>query len=162
MELVAVEPHVDVVERAHGRPAVLVGKADRDDTVGLHLGRQRLEGIEIFRNLVALLRPEALAVEETPRVVVVRHEVHLAVRAGGGFLQGIREISADLLPDIIDGSEEALAGVELHPVAREPGERVVRRALQVGVDLVLEVVVRHHVGVNGLARLFVKASVTAW
>ena len=54
-------------------------------------------------------------------------------------------------------------GEELHPVAGEPGEHVVRRALQVGVDVVLErlVVLRVHLG-GQAAGLLGEASSTAW
>jgi hypothetical protein len=153
MELVAIEPHVDVVEGAHGRPAVLVGEADGNDAVRLHLRGEGLEGVKGLRHLVPLLRPEALPVEEPPGVVVVGYEVHLAVRPGGGLLQRIGVVAADGFPDVVDGREEALACVELHAVAGEPGKRIVRRALQVGVDLVLEIVVGHHIGGYLLAGL---------
>ena len=44
------------------------------------------------------------------------------------------------LPDVVDGAEQILGGEELHPVAREPGDHVVR-VLQVGGDVLLEGVV---------------------
>ena len=40
VELVAVEAHVQDVERAHGRPAVLVPERERDEAVRLHLRRR--------------------------------------------------------------------------------------------------------------------------
>jgi hypothetical protein len=146
VELVAVGAHVDVVEGAHGGPAVLVAEGNRHEVVGLHLGTQGDEFIEGLRLRVALGCPHALAVEEAPRVVVVRDEVLLAVRTGGCLGEALGVVAADLLPDIVDRGEQPLARVILRAVAGEPSESVVRAALQVGVDVVLEVVVRDGVG----------------
>ena len=153
VELVAVQAHVDVVEGAHGRPAILVGKLDGDDSVALHLLAQGLEFVEGGGDGVTLLRPEALAVEEAPGVVVVRDEVHFSVGACRSLLHGVRVVGANLLPHVVDGCQQALLGVVLHAVAGEPREGVVGTALQVRGDLVLEVVVGDHIGADGDAAL---------
>jgi len=48
------------------------------------------------------------------------------------------EIALDVVPDVVDRLRQALLGEEAHPVSGEPCEGVFRRALEVGVDLVLE------------------------
>ena len=68
VEVVAVEPEVEDVERAHRRPAVLVAEGERDQAVRLDLRGERLELVEGLRDLVALLRRKALAVEDRPRI----------------------------------------------------------------------------------------------
>ena len=55
VELIAVHAHVQDVERAHGRPAVLVGEGERDEAVGLDLLGQRDELVPRLRDGVALL-----------------------------------------------------------------------------------------------------------
>ena len=152
VELVAVLAHVDVVERAHRRPAVLVGEADRDATVRLDLLGQRDVVVPVLRGLVALLLERALPVEQRPRVVVDRHEVLLAVRAGRGGLERVGE-AVQAAPDVADVLEVALLGEELHPVPGEPGGHVVRVGLQVPGDVRLIVVVRHGVYLDRVARL---------
>jgi hypothetical protein len=151
VELEAVQPHIEVVEGAHGRPAVLVRETDRDQTVLLHRGAERFEFVEGLRLGVAAFLPEAFAVEESPGVVVVGHQVLFAVRAGGCGFERIGEVAADLLPEVVDRGDQAFLRVVLHPVTGEPGEGVVRAALQVGIDLLLEVVVRNHVGGHGFS-----------
>ena len=141
MELIAVDAHVDDVEGAHRRPAVLVGERDRGEAVLLHLGTEGLELVEGRGDLVALLLPHARAVEDCPRVVVQRHEVLLAVVARRRRLEGVGELAADLRPDVRDVAGQALRGEEPHPVPGEPGEDVIRLALEIGVDVLLERVV---------------------
>ena len=102
VEVVAVDAHVDVVERAHRGPAVLVAEGDRRHAVLLDLLAERLEVVQVRGRLVAVLLPDALPVEDRPRVVVERHEVLLAVEPGGGLLEGVGEAAADLLPDVVD------------------------------------------------------------
>src|SRR3954466_13934793 len=141
VKVVAVDAQVGDVERPHRGPAVLVGEADRRQAVLLHLAGERLELVERLGDLVAVLLEHALAVEERPRVVVERHEVLLAVEAGGGLLQRVAVVRADLRPHVGDVGAEPLLREALHGVAGEPGERVVGLALQVAVDLLLERVV---------------------
>ena len=138
MELIAIQAHVEDVEGSHRRPAVLVGKGDRDQAVRLHLGGQGDELVPGLRNLVAVRREDALPVDDDPRVVIDRHEVLFAVGAGRGGLHGVREMAADLGPDVTDVGREALSCEELHAVAGEPGEDVVRRALEIRADRILE------------------------
>src|SRR6476620_5048382 len=140
VEVEAVDPHVELVEGAHRGPAVLVAERDRDQTVLPHLGAEGLELVQGLGRLVAELGEHALAVEDGPRVVGRRHEVLLAVVSGGGLLQGVRH-AAEVLPDVRDVAGEVLAGEEAHPVPREPGPHVVRGALEVVVDVLLERVV---------------------
>src|SRR6478672_11397323 len=82
VEVVAVDAQVDLVERAHGGPAVLVAEGDRVEAVLLHLRAERVELVEGLGDLVALVLEDALAVEDRPRVVGDRHEVLLAVGTG--------------------------------------------------------------------------------
>ena len=152
MEVVAVGAHVDVVERAHGGPAVLVAEGDRRHAVLLDLLAERLEVVEVRGRLVAVLLPDALLVEDRPRVVVERDEVLLAVEARRGLLERLGEVAADLLPDVADVGRQFALGEELHAVAGEPGEHVVGRALEVVVDLLLERVVVDRVDVDRDAR----------
>ena len=153
MELVAVDAHVEDVERAHRGPAVLVGERDRRQPVGLHLLGEGDELIPRLRDRVALLLPEALAVVDGPRVVLVRHEVLVPVEARRGGLDRRRHLRRQRLPDVVDRRGQALRREELHPVAGEPREDVVRAALQVAVDLVLERVVVDRVGLDLDARV---------
>src|SRR3954451_8099255 len=139
VELVTVDPQVEGVERAERRPAVLVGEGDRDQPVLLHLLGESRHLVERLRRLVALLLPHGLAVEDRPRVVRHRHEVLLAVLARGRLLERVRD-PVDR-PDVTDVADQAAAGEELHPVAGEPAEDVVRAALQVVVDVLLEGIV---------------------
>jgi hypothetical protein len=129
----------------HRGPAVLVRERDRDEAVLLHLRGEGHELVEGLRRLVAALLEHTRPVEDRPRVVVERHEVLLAVVAGGGGLDGLGH-AVQVLPDVADVTDEALCGEELHAVAREPGEDVVGLALQVGVDVLLERVVVDCVG----------------
>ena len=88
---------------------------------------------------VPLLLPDRLAVEDRPRVVGLWREVLLAVVAGGRGLE--RVVDPVQRPDVTDVADQAAGGEELHPVAGEPGEDVVRAALEVVVDVLLERVV---------------------
>ena len=81
MEVIPVEAKVEDVEGAHGRPAVAVAESERSEAVRLHLGAQGEEVVTGGRNRVALVREEALAVEDAPRVVVDRDAVDLLVIA---------------------------------------------------------------------------------
>ena len=142
VEVVAVDPQVELVEGAHGRPAVLVAEGDRDEAVLLHLRAEGLELVERLGLLVAVLLEDALAVEDRPRVVGRRDEVLLAVVAGRGLLERVGHPGArQVLPDVGDVAREALGGEEPHPVAGEPHPHVVGRALEVVVDVLLEGVV---------------------
>jgi hypothetical protein len=156
VELVAVDAHVQVVERAAGGPEVLVGELDRDDALGLHLLAEGDEVVERGGHLPAGGLPHRLPVEEAPGVVVVRHEVLLAVRTRGRLLQGRGELVADLVPDVAHVADEALRGDVLHAVAGEPGERVVRAALEVVGDLVLEGVVVGDARLDRVLRLLLE------
>ncbi len=140
VEVVAVDAQVELVERAHRRPAVLVAERDRDEAVLLHLGAEGVEVVEGLGDLVAVLGEHALAVEDRPRVVGGRHEVLLAVVTGGGLLERVAQ-SRESTPDVGDVPREVLGGEEAHPVSREPREDVVGRSLQVVVDVLLERVV---------------------
>ena len=153
MELVAVDPHVEDVERAHRGPAVLVRERDRRQPVRLHLLGERDELGPRLRDRVALRLPEALPVVDRPGIVLVRHEVLVPVEARRGGLEGRRHLRRQRLPDVVDRRREALRREELHPVAGEPREDVVRAALQVGVDLLLEGAVGDGVGLDGDSRL---------
>ncbi len=141
MELIAVLTHVEDIERPHRRPAVLVAESERDEAVRLHLLGQGDELVEGLGDRVALLLEEALAVDDDPRVVVHRDEVLLSVVAGRGLLECVRVVVANLGPHVGDWRREALGGEEPHPVPGEPGEDVVGSALEIGVDLVLELAV---------------------
>src|SRR5665213_3329655 len=105
------------------------------------LQKQRDERVPRRGDLVALGCPDALAVEDRPRVVVQRHEVVVPVIALRCSLERVGEVGTDLVPHVVDRSREALRGEEPHAEAGEPGEQVVRSALQVVVDVVLERVV---------------------
>jgi len=129
VEVVAVDAHVQDVERAHRGPAVLVREGDRRQAVGLHLLGERDELIPGLRDRVALLLEDALAIEDRPRIVVDRDEVLVAVEARRGSLHRRRHLRRQRLPDVVDRGREAPLGEELHPVAGEPREEVVRRAL---------------------------------
>ena len=139
MVLIAVQPHVEDVEGAHRRPAVLVGEGEGDELVGLHLLGQRFELVQGRGRLVPLLLPDRLAVEDRPRVVGLGREVLLAVIARGRSLE--RVVDPVQRPDVADVADQATGGEEPHPVAGEPGEDVVRAALEVVVDVLLERVV---------------------
>ena len=76
-----------------------------------------------------------------PGVVVERHEVVVPVVALGRGLEGVGEVGADLVPHVVDRRRQALRREEPHAEPGEPGEQVVRGALQVVVDVVLERVV---------------------
>ena len=88
MELVTVHAKVEDVERAHRRPAILVGEGDRDEAVRLNLLAEGLEIVHRRRDGVALFREQALAIEDGPRVVVNRDEVLVTVVAGRSRLEG--------------------------------------------------------------------------
>ena len=141
VEVVAVDAHVQDVERAHRRPPVLVGERDRREPVLLHLLREGDELVPRLRDLVPVLLEHALAVEDRPRVVVDRHEVVVAVEALRRLLQRRRELRLERIPHVVDRRQQSLLREELHAVAGEPGEDVLRLALQVRVDLLLERVV---------------------
>src|SRR5437868_2092642 len=83
----------------------------RDATVRLDLLGQRDVVVPVLRGLVALLLERALPVEQRPRVVVDRHEVLLAVRAGRGGLERVGE-AVQAAPDVADVLEVALLGEE--------------------------------------------------
>src|SRR5215211_2890795 len=151
VELVAVDTQVELVEGAHGRPAVLVGEGDRDQAVLVHLLGQGDQLVEGLGGLVALLLPDRLAVEDRPRVGGQGHEVLLAVVAGGGLLEGLAH-PREAAVDVTDVAGQALGGEEPHPVAGEPGEHVVGVALQVVVDVLLEGVVVDGVDLHGHPR----------
>ena len=139
VEVEAVEPHVEDVERAHRGPPVLVAEGERRDALALHVVHQRHEVVVVGRRLPPVLVEDGLAVEDRPRVVAHRHEVLLAVRRGRGLLEGVVEaVDGPLVTEVGD---QAVLGELGHPVAGEPGEDVVRRALEVGVDALLERVV---------------------
>jgi hypothetical protein len=155
VELVAVDAQIQLVEGAHGRPAVLVGEGDRDQAVLLHLLGQRDQLVQGLGRLVAPVLPERLAVEEPPRVGGQGHEVLLAVLTGGGGLHGLAH-PGDAAPDVADVAGQALGGEELHPVAGEPGEHVVGVALQVVVDVLLEGLVLDGAGLDRQSRLLLE------
>ena len=119
----------------------------------LHLVAERLELVDGRRDGVALLLEEALAIEDDPRVVVDRDEVELAVRAGRRGLEARRHVLLDVGPHVVDRREQALGREEPQAVPGEPLDDVVRRALQVRADLVLERVVVVDVDLDGGARL---------
>ncbi len=148
VELVAVDPHVEDVEGPHRRPAVLVGERDRREPVLLHLGTEALQLVEGLRHGVAVLREDRRPVEHRPWVVVQRHEVLLAVITRRRRLERIAE-AGEVLPHVADVADEALGGEEPHPVAGEPREDVVRLALEVVVDVLLEGVVVDRVDLDG-------------
>ena len=141
VEVVAVDAHVQDVERAHRGPAVLVRERDRRDAVALHLLGERDELVPGLRNRVALLLEDALPVEDRPRVVVDRDEVVVPVQALRRRLHGRREVRLERRPHVVDRGQQPLLGEELHAVPGEPGEHVLWPALQVAVDLLLERVV---------------------
>ena len=139
VEVEAVEAHVEDVEGAHRRPPVLVAEGERRDALALHVVHERHEVVVVGRRLPAVLVEDGLAVEDRPRVVAHRHEVLLAVRRGRGLLEGVVEaVDGPLVAEVGD---QAVLGELGHPEAGEPGEHVVRRALEVGVDALLERVV---------------------
>ena len=131
MELVAVLAHVEDIEGAHCRPAVLVGEGQRYEPISLDLGGEGLEVRPRGRDRVALVGEQALPVDDDPRVVVHRDEVLLAVVAGGCLLEGVRVVAPGCGPDIGDVRRQSLGREESHSIAGEPGEHVVRRALKV-------------------------------
>ena len=102
MEVVAVQPEVEDVERALGRPAVLVAEGDRGQAVGLHLLAQGDQVVPRRRDRVALVGEDALAVEDRPRVVVDRDAVDLAVVADDRVGEARREVALDLGPHVVD------------------------------------------------------------
>ena len=142
MEVVAVEPEVDRIEGAHRGPALLVGEGDRGQPVGGHLLAQRLEVVHGRRDRVTAVGEQALAVEDRPRVVVERHEVLVAVVAGRRLLERLGVLGVETVaPHAGQVTGEALGREEAHPVAGEPSPYVVRAALQVLGDLLLELLV---------------------
>ena len=141
MEVVAVQPKVEDVEGAHGRPTVLVAEGERRQAVRLHL---RAEGEEIGpgrRDGVTLGREDALPVEDAPRVVVDRDAIDMLVVADDRVREAGRVVGRNLGPKIVDRGGKTLVREEAHPVAGEPEEDVVRGGAQVVVDLILERVV---------------------
>ena len=68
VESLAVHPHVQDVEGAHCRPAVLVAGREGDKAIGLHLRCERHEIGEGGRDRVTLRGEEALLVHDDPRV----------------------------------------------------------------------------------------------
>ena len=153
MELVAVEAHVQDVERAHGRPAILVGEGERDQAVGLDLLGQLHELVPGLRDCVTLLREQALPIEHDPRVGNDRHGVFLAVITLGGLGHALRVVGADRLPDVVDRSQQAVAGREPETLTGEPLHDVLGRALHERVELILEIVVIRDGDGGGDARL---------
>ncbi len=152
VELVAVGAHVDVVEGPHHRPAAVVGHGQRGQPVLLLLLEQGDVLVPGLGRLVVVLLEDALPVEDRPGVVVERHEVLLAVAAGGGRLQGVGEVGPDLLPHVGDRGRQPLLREEVHAVAGEPEEHVLRGALKVAVDVLLERVVVDGVDLDVEAR----------
>ena len=138
VEVVAVDAHVEDVERAHGRPAVLVGEADRGQAVLLHLRAEGLELVERLRDLVALLLRTGSCGRRPPRGSCrAGRSTACRPRRWTACLEGVAHV--DVVPDVGDVAGQALLGEEAHAVAGEPGEDVVGLALQVVVDLLLEV-----------------------
>ena len=148
MEVVSVHAQVEDVERALRRPAVLVREGDRGEPVLLHLFAQRLEGVPVRRDLVALGCPQVLAIEDRPRVVVGGHRICVAVVALDRRGEAGGVVALHRVPDVVDRRGQSLVGEEPHAVAGEPGENVLRRALQVRRDLVLERAVVDRVDVH--------------
>src|SRR5712692_5238117 len=79
-----------------------------------------------------------LAVEDRPGVVVDWDGIDVAVVAGHRSRKPRGVIRFHLGPCIVDRRRQALVGEEAHPVAGEPGEYILWRALKVRADLVLE------------------------
>jgi hypothetical protein len=150
VEVVAVQAHVEHVEGAHRCPGVLGREGERGDLLALHVLQ---EGVEVGPGRgggPAVLLEDRLPVEHGPRVVLDRHEVLLAVGGGRRLLERVAE--AVDRPDVADVADEAVLGELRHAVAGKPGEDVVGRALQVGVDALLEGVVVNGVGANAAWR----------
>jgi hypothetical protein len=143
VEVEPVDAHVEDVEGAHRRPRVLGGERERGDLLALHVRHHGVQLVEGRRRGPAVLLEHRLAVEDRPRVVADRHEVLLAVRGGGG-LEGVAEPVDG--PHVADVGDLLGLGELRHAVPGEPGEHVVGRALEVGVDALLEGVVVDRVG----------------
>jgi hypothetical protein len=139
VEVEAVEAHVEDVEGAHRRPAVLVAEGERRHALALHVVHERHEVVVGLRRHPAVLLEHRLPVEHRPRVVLDRHEVLLAVRRGRCLLEGVVEAVDG--PDVAQVGDQPVLRELGHPEAGEPGEHVVGRALEVGVDALLERVV---------------------
>lgn len=122
------------------RPAVLVTEGERHQAVLLHLLGERPVLVKGLGDVISLVPEHALPVEDGPRIVVVRHQILLAVQARRLFLQRIGE-SVEVPPKIADVGEQSLLREVLHTVAREPHEDIVRGALEIAVDVLLEVLV---------------------
>src|ERR1700687_1275496 len=81
---------------------------------------------------------DILAVEDRPGVVVDRDGINVAVVAGHLSRKPGRVIRFHRGPCIVDRRRQALVGEETHPVTGEPGEYILRGALEVRAYRVLE------------------------
>jgi len=104
---------------------------ERDQAVALDLRGESLELVEGLGDRVALVREDALPVEDRPRIQVDRDEILLAVVTGRADLERLAVVRCELRPDVADVIRQPLGGEEPHPVAGEPGPDVVRRALEI-------------------------------
>jgi hypothetical protein len=137
----AVDPQVEDVEQPHLRPAVLGAEGHRGETVLLHLGRQRLELVQRLRDRVTPVGEQALAVEDGPGELEEGQEVLLAVARRRGLLLRVGVVAAGVGPDVAHVRDQSGVDQRPHPVAGVPHEDVLRGALQIAVDLLLERVV---------------------
>ncbi len=137
VELVAVQAEIELIEGAHRRPAAIVGEGERRDVLFLHGARQGLQLVEGGRWRPAILLEEARAIVDAPGVVVVGHEVELAVIAGRCQLESGRHgVVQSLAPDIVDRAEQILRREIAHAIAGEPRDDIIR-VLQIGGDVLL-------------------------
>ena len=128
VEVVAVQAQVEDVERAHRGPAVLVAEGDRGQAVRLaSWSHERLELVPGRRDGVVLVREDALAVEDRPRVVVDGDAVDSCRRCRRpSSAKPVGEVALDLGPYVVDRRRQALVREELHAEAGEPRVRGVR------------------------------------
>ena len=108
MEVVAVHPQVEDVERAHRGPAVLVRERDRGEAIALHLGAEGFEFVPVGRDRVVVRGPWQAGVGEGR---IGGCELRVAVgrqidRAEGLIVQRVREGQRDggdrIIPVIAD------------------------------------------------------------
>ena len=103
VELVAVQAEVELVERAHRRPAAVVAERERDDARVLHVRRQGHQVLHGRRPPTRSPRTGSGG-SGCPSVVGPRHEVELAVLPGRGELEALGHgVVQARLPDVVDG-----------------------------------------------------------
>ena len=105
------------------------------------LVHRALSSSHVVGDVVLLVREDALAIEDGPRVVVDRDRVDLLVVADDRLGKALAEVVLDLGPHVVDRDVEALVGEELHAEPGEPRIGRVRRGAEVVRDLVLEAAV---------------------